>query len=145
LTERMKAITVPNVVGLVGTRSAPETIPEEEIAWIRQGLEHGKAAPHEYLNAGEAVEITTGAMSGMKGILLRRNSGTRVVISLDSIARAFVVEVDASSVRPFHAKPAWDLPRPAAHSLASGPISSSNMPFPANSIETARARTIEIK
>ncbi len=142
--ERIKAITVPYVVALVGTRNSPSVISEDEIAWIRQGLEHGKATPHEYLEAGERVEITDGAMSGMKGILLRRHNGTRVVISLDSIARAFVVEVDAASVRPVSAKRIWDTPRPVARFLASRqetmpevpsrPICSTDVPVLADSM-----------
>ena len=44
--------------------------------------------------------ITTGIMSGMEGVLLRRQNGARIVICLDSIFRAFVVEVDEGSVQP---------------------------------------------
>jgi transcription termination/antitermination protein NusG len=117
--ERMKVIMVPNVVALVGTRNSPSVISEHEIAWIKQGLEHGKATPHEYLEVGERVEITDGAMAGTKGILLRRHNGTRVVISLDSIARAFVVVVDAASVRPVCTQRTWDTPGPVARFLAS--------------------------
>jgi transcription antitermination factor NusG len=151
--ERMKANSVPNVVALVGTRNSPSVISEDEIAWIRQGLEHGKATPHEYLEEGERVEITDGAMSGMKGVLLRRHNETRVVISLDSIARAFVVEVDAVSVRPVSANSMWDTPRPVARFLASRQktlsevpsrlICNTDVPLLADSIERTRRRNIE--
>jgi transcription termination/antitermination protein NusG len=143
--ERMKVRTVPNVVSLVGTRVSPSVISEDEISWIRLGLECGKAAPHEYLEVGERVEITYGAMSGMRGILLRRHNGARVVVSLDSIGRAFVVEVDAASVRPVSANHIWDTPRPVARFLASRQniqqevaqrsVRNTNVPLLADSIE----------
>ena len=98
--ERMKVLTVPNVVSLVGTRTLPAAISDEEIAWIMRGVEYGKIEPHECLKVGQRVVINSGAMAGANGILLQRRNHTRVVISLDSIAQAFVVEVDASCIEP---------------------------------------------
>src|SRR5689334_13750313 len=97
--ERHKALTVPNVVSLVGRKDYPAVISPEEIAWIRCGVAHGLAEPHEYLKVGQRVMITDGPLSGMQGILTRRGNGARVVISLGSIARAFMVEVDESIVK----------------------------------------------
>jgi transcription antitermination factor NusG len=97
--ERLKALTVPNVVSLVGRKDYPAVISPEEIAWIRCGVAHGSAEPHEYLKVGQRVMITDGPLSGMQGILTRRGNGARVVISLGSIARAFMVEVDESIVK----------------------------------------------
>jgi transcription antitermination factor NusG len=98
--ERSKVLTLPNVVSLVGNKNSPSVISEEEIAWIRRGVEHGNASPHPYLNIGQRVIITVGALAGMQGILVRKQNNTRVVVSLDSIARSFVVEVDLDSVAP---------------------------------------------
>lgn len=100
LAERARAMTVPNVVTLVGTRNQPSAISDEEIAWIRLGIEHGKAEPYPYLKVGQRVLVTEGVMCGMEGILVRRRNNTRVVVSLDSIARSFVVEIDATCLRP---------------------------------------------
>lgn len=100
LAERARALTVPNVVTLVGTRNQPSAISEEEIAWIKLGIEHGRAEPYPYLTLGQRVMVTEGVMCGMEGILVRKRNDTRVIVSLDSIARSFVVEVDASCVRP---------------------------------------------
>jgi transcription antitermination factor NusG len=100
LTERAKALTVPNVVSLVGACNRPSAVSDEEIAWIRQGTAHGKAEPHPYLKLGQRIVVTDGVMCGMEGILVQKRNNTRVVVSLDSIMRAFVVEIDASCVRP---------------------------------------------
>jgi|SRR5271156_1145680 len=95
LVERLKVLTVPNVVSLVGPQHSPSVVADEEVAWIRRGVEHAKAEPHAYLKAGTRIAITSGVLSGMEGILVRQRNSTRMVVSLDSIARAFVVEVDA--------------------------------------------------
>jgi transcription antitermination factor NusG len=101
--ERLRALTVPNVISVVGSKDAPSVISPEEIAWIRIGLSHGHAEPHDYLAVGQRVMITDGPLSGMQGILTRKTNGARVVVSLDSIARAFMVEVEESSVKVLEA------------------------------------------
>jgi transcription antitermination factor NusG len=100
LLDKRNVLTVPNIVSLVGSSRGAAEIAEEEIQGIRRGLEQGTAQPHPYLKQGDRVMITTGIMSGMEGVLLRRQNGARIVICLDSIFRAFVVEVDEGSVQP---------------------------------------------
>ena|ERR1700675_15569 len=107
--ERMKVLTIRQVVSLVGTKNSPSVISDSEIAGIRAGVEHGWAEPHEYLEAGQRIVITDGVMCGMEGILLTVRSRARVVISIQSIGRAFVVEVSANCVRPLHD---WPMPMP---------------------------------
>jgi transcription antitermination factor NusG len=100
LVERLKVLVVPNVVNLVGTRNAPSVVSDEEIEWVRRATEYGKAEPHPYRNlkVGSWVVIKAGAMAGMEGTLMRMQNGTRVLIGLNSIARAFTVEVDSQWV-----------------------------------------------
>jgi transcription antitermination factor NusG len=120
LQEQMKVLTIRQVVSLVGRKNSPSPISDEEIAGIRAAVEHGNAEPHEYIEAGQQIVITDGVMSGMEGILLTVRSRARVVISLQSIGRAFVVEVGADCVRPLtqrrlpHYRFIPSMPAPAA-------------------------------
>jgi transcription antitermination factor NusG len=110
---RMRVLTLPNVLYLVGSGSTPAVVTDEEIAWIGRGLQSGNAVPHECMNEGQRVVITFGALAGLKGILVRKVNNSRVVVSLDSIGRAFAVEVDLQSVRELDSKPLIiDLPLP---------------------------------
>jgi transcription antitermination factor NusG len=108
--ERMKVLTLPNVVSLVGTRNAPSVVSEDEIACIRKGTEHGGAAPHDCLEAGQRVVITAGAMAGMEGILLRRQNKARLIVMVESISRAFSVEIESACVRPLDRRSPCSLP-----------------------------------
>ena len=105
LIERMKVLILPNVISFVSTGGFPSEISENEIGWLKRGTKEGQAEPHPYLTAGQRVVITNGAMSGMEGILVRDQKNARVVVALESIARAFVIEIDVSSVQ-FLKKPA---------------------------------------
>jgi transcription antitermination factor NusG len=112
LSERMKVLTVPNVVSLVGSGSAPSVIPDDEICWIRTGTEHGNAMPHPVVQAGERIVIAQGALAGLEGILLRMQNKTRVLVSIESIARAFVVDIDLASIRALPARSTRERPLP---------------------------------
>jgi transcription termination/antitermination protein NusG len=116
LSQRSKVLTIPNIVGLVGSKDSPAVISDDEVRWIKSGMEHGNAMPYPYLVAGQRVRIIAGALSGMQGILLRRQHNTRVVVSLDSIARSFVVEVELSAIeldrRPGKENARTENPRP---------------------------------
>jgi len=98
-------LTLPNVLYFVGSGSSPAVVSDEEIAWIGRGLQSGNAVPHECLSKGQRVVITSGALAGVKGILVRKINNTRVVVSLESIGRAFAVEVDLQSVRALESRP----------------------------------------
>jgi transcription antitermination factor NusG len=100
LAERMRALTIPHVFSLVGTGSSPATLTEAEIESIKRGLAHGNPAPYPYLRSGEQVVVTQGPMCGITGIVLRQQSNTRVVVSIATIARSFVLDIDVASVRP---------------------------------------------
>jgi len=103
--ERMRVLTLPNVLRFVGSGSSPAVLTNEEIAWIGRGLQSGNAVPHECLTEGQRVVIISGALAGLKVILVRKVNNTRVVVSLDSIGRAFAVEVDLESVRALENRP----------------------------------------
>jgi transcription antitermination factor NusG len=122
LRERMSALTVPNVVSLIGKKDAPSTVSDEEIAWIRKASLSGRAQPHPQLAAGDQVMITSGVMAGMKGMLLRVQNSTRVVVSIESICRAFVVEVDADWVEPVRKSLTSVSPVQASGSLSQYPV-----------------------
>jgi transcription antitermination factor NusG len=56
--------------------------------------------PHPYLREGDWVEVTHGPLAGLQGILLRKGSRARLVISVRLIERAVSVELDSDAVTP---------------------------------------------
>ncbi len=90
--ERLKVLTVPNVLSIVGTRTCPSVVSDDEISWIKSGVEHGGLKPHSYLDVGTRVVVMSGVAAGMEGILLRKHNNVRILVALDSIAQAFVIE-----------------------------------------------------
>ncbi len=94
LENRLRVLEVPGVACLVGFAGKPVAVPEEEFTRIRGFLKVGlRAKPHPYLTVGRRVQVRSGPLAGMQGILLRRKGNFRLVMSMELIQRAVAVEV----------------------------------------------------
>ncbi|HUZ47365.1 MAG TPA: UpxY family transcription antiterminator [Terriglobia bacterium] len=101
LADRLKVLEIPSVVRLVGFSGQPAPLPEGDIEAVRSCLGRGpRFEPHPYLPAGRRVRVARGALEGLEGIVIRRKSRTRLVVSLDIILRSVAVEVEARDLEP---------------------------------------------
>lgn len=100
LGDRIRLLQLPGVVGFAVTSAHPTSLPEEEIRGLRDLSTLCNVAPHPFLNAGDRVRLVAGPLSGMEGILLRRKTELRVVLSLDIIMRSISVEVSEFDIEP---------------------------------------------
>lgn len=96
LRDRIRTLTVPGVIGLVGHPS-PAPLAEQEVEGIRQYLSQSlPVQPHPYISQGKRVRVKSGPLSGLEGFVLRRKSVWCVVINVELIHRSMVVQIDAS-------------------------------------------------
>jgi transcription termination/antitermination protein NusG len=101
LSDRLHVLQVPGVVRLVGFGGLPVPLPHDQIELLRTGLKGALCVePHPYLTVGRRVKLRSGPLAGTQGILLRRKGRFRVVISIELIQRAVVVDADAADVEP---------------------------------------------
>jgi transcription antitermination factor NusG len=97
---RGAVLGTPGVLSIVGSAREPWPLADFEIDALRSGLLERKIEPHPYLVVGERVRIIAGVMAGIEGILVRKKSDLRVVLSLDTIMRSVAVEVNANDIEP---------------------------------------------
>ena len=101
LRDRLRVLQIPSVVRLVGFNGLPAALPDEEMDILRTGLSQRLCAePHPFLTVGRRVQITAGPFAGLEGVLKRKKSGLRVVVSLDLIQRSVAVDVEVADVAP---------------------------------------------
>jgi transcription antitermination factor NusG len=99
LRDQLSVLRVPSLISLVGFGGAPTPLSSAEIEVLKCGLSRVPCEPHPFLQIGERVNIKSGPLSGMSGILLeRRSHGYRLVVNVDLIKQACAVEVDACDV-----------------------------------------------
>ena len=101
LLDRRKVLQTPGVVNLVEFGGVPCPIPEAEIESLQACLARRvRMQPHPYLSEGRRVSVKSGPLEGLEGILVRKKSGYRLVLSIDSISSSVWVELDAVDVEP---------------------------------------------
>jgi transcription antitermination factor NusG len=98
--ERVRVLEVPGVLSLVSFGRNLAALPTREIEALRSSMGLRTIEPHPYLVIGERVRITTGAMTGIEGVLVRKKNHLRVVIALDVLMRSVAVEVDECDLEP---------------------------------------------
>lgn len=92
---RVGILRTPGVYDFVRTAGQPSPIPGEEIEAIRRTIENGLSVePHPFLNIGDRVRAKSGPLEGLEGILIRKKTLYRLVLSVELLARSIAVEVD---------------------------------------------------
>lgn len=94
LSESLNVLTVDGVVRIVGCRSNPISIPDEQIQAIRLILsEDYEIEDIPFLKEGEFVKIKAGPLRGLSGFVLRNSSNVRFVVSIEMVGRSVAVKV----------------------------------------------------
>ena len=104
------------IVSFVGPPRGPLPIPASEIDRLQRAIQNYPTEPADYLQVGERVRIEGGPLLGVTGILFRKTGKLRVLINVDTIMRAFTVEIDASMLSRIGPAPA--LAAPNQHSIS---------------------------
>jgi transcriptional antiterminator NusG len=99
--DRAKVLNVPGILAVVGgTGGEPAALPDSAIEALRSGLKEQKIEPHPLLTVGRRARIRSGAFAGMTGIVVRKKSGFRVVITLEQIMQSIAVEIGEENLEP---------------------------------------------
>jgi transcription antitermination factor NusG len=99
--DRLPVLITPGVNAVVGVGKTPTAVDPEEISNIRHVMESGLATqPWPYLKAGETVEVQTGPLEGLKGIIVREKGCDRLVVMVTLLMRSVSVEIDRQWVKP---------------------------------------------
>lgn len=101
LEERLKVLTSPGVVAIVGFGGRPAPVSPEEVSALRRMTASNlRLQPWPYLKEGQRVRIERGPLGGLEGILVRSKDFWRVVVSVDLLRRSVGVEIDREAIVP---------------------------------------------
>jgi len=97
LKHKLDVLQSDGVVRLVGTPEYPSPVREEEIDWIKRSLGDPSIAKslrmEKYPLPGKKVEVISGPLRGIRGVVAQVRGNARLVIQVEAISRAFSVEV----------------------------------------------------
>jgi transcription antitermination factor NusG len=94
-------ITVPGVLGWVGSGRQPLAIPQCEVEAVRAITdERVCASPYPFLKVGQRVRVRGGCLDGVEGIFMARGNDNRLIVSVDLIQQSAAVSLDGYQVVP---------------------------------------------
>jgi transcription antitermination factor NusG len=91
---RLAVLRTPGIAGFVGNQGRGTPIPDKQIEDIRLILD--REVPFElypFLEVNQRVRIRGGALDGVEGVLLAKNSDRSLIVSIDLIQRSILVRV----------------------------------------------------
>lgn len=98
-SDRLRVLQIPGLVHLVSFNGHPAPLDDDDVDAVRAALTAGLGAePCPYLVIGQRVRVRSGPLRGMQGILQKKKTGYRFVLSLELIQRSIAVEVDAADL-----------------------------------------------
>lgn len=99
--DRLRVLTAPGVVEVVGVGGQGVSIAESEIEGVRRLIASTLPVdPYPFLEPGMAVEVRRGPLQGLRGFLVRKAPRARLVIAVSLICQGASVEIDADDVTP---------------------------------------------
>lgn len=103
LNRRSMVVTTPGVHMVLYNGERVAVIPDAEMDAIRLVVSGpAPVEPHPYLRCGERVRVTRGSLTGVEGVLLRKKSLYRLVLSVEMLAQSVSVEINALDVEPLN-------------------------------------------
>ena len=95
ITRKARILEHPGVIRFVGLPGKATPLADEDMEKLRASLSACKAEPYPYLGAGKRVRIKAGPLCGVEGTIVRRKGAVRLVVQIDLIQRAILLELDA--------------------------------------------------
>jgi transcriptional antiterminator RfaH len=97
---RLPVLTVPGVIRILGLGTSVTPVPTDEIESIRRTVNSGLPfEPFRLLEPGELVEVQSGPLAGIKGVVVYHKGKYRVVVTVTALNdRAVSVEVDRAAI-----------------------------------------------
>ncbi len=96
-----RVLRTAGVVRFIGNQRGPAPIPDKEIDDVRAVLSNKTScAPYPFLEIGQRVRIVGGSLDGVEGVLLKRDTENKLVISIGLIQRSLAISVYNFDVEP---------------------------------------------
>ena len=96
---RLDILTTPGVHCLLCWGGKPAVVPEAEIEAVRRVVEaRFQVEPYPFLRCGDKVRVTSGALAGIEGIVVRKKNSCRLVLSVELLQKSVAVEVGGITV-----------------------------------------------
>lgn len=97
--DRIRVLQTTGAAWILGAGGAITPIPDGEIEAVKRLMETPRYSAHPYVREGMRVRVCRGPLCGIEGFVVRTNNSTRLVISIQLLARSVAAEVDRADLK----------------------------------------------
>ena len=92
--DNLNVLQTAGVVKFIGIRNKPSRIPDEQIHWMHMLVaESDTVRAEKEIPVGQRVRVMIGPFKGIKGVVRRVGSRSRLVVLIESIMQAVSVDI----------------------------------------------------
>lgn len=103
LKEKMNALQTDGAVHFIAFNDIPAPIPDEQINSLKKVIDNKLPIAHvNDWKIGQKVEVKSGPLKGIRGIIQKIKNKSQLVIVIDALAQAVGVEIDEKEVKSFY-------------------------------------------
>jgi transcription antitermination factor NusG len=99
ITDKVRVLSHPGVIRLVSFNGTAIALPDGEIERLKSLLSVWKAEPYPFLTTGKLIRVKSGPFANLEGRIIRRKGKMRLIVSLQFIQQAIVLEMDAAEAQ----------------------------------------------
>ena len=92
--DNLNVLQTAGVVKFIGIRNKPSRIPDEQIHWMHMLVaESAIVRAEKEIPVGQRVRVMIGPFKGIKGVVRRVGSRSRLVVLIESIMQAISIDI----------------------------------------------------
>ena len=92
--DNLNVLQTAGVVKFIGIRNKPSRIPDEQIHWMHMLVaESDTVRAEKEIPVGQRVRVMIGPFKGIKGVVRRVGSRSRLVVLIESIMQAISIDI----------------------------------------------------
>ncbi len=96
---RARLLSKPGVVRLLTASGTAVVISDEEMTALQTLLKKWKARPSPLHSSGKRIRLRSGPFAGLEGTIVQRNGKRKLIVTLDLISSAMLLDVEASDTQ----------------------------------------------
>lgn len=97
--ERLRVLQTNGVASILGDGAGITPVPDTEIDAVKRLVQSRIYFPCPFVREGMRVRVDRGPLCGAEGFVVRTKNSTRLVISIQLLARSIAAEVDLADLK----------------------------------------------
>lgn len=98
-SDRLRVLQTNGAAWILGDGAAITPVPDSEIEAVQRLVQSRDYSTYPFVREGMRVRVDRGPLCGTEGFVIRTKNSTRLVVSIQLLARSIAAEIDLSDLK----------------------------------------------